>query len=312
MVNEEIRIKVSEYLREKNMSKKQFAEIVDIHRSTISNYINSPEKLSQKVIDEIEDALTNVLFNESPDAAPSEKMKSMPLVRGGALRTVDYLGVLAVCQSCKEYMGLGVVYGRSGFGKTYSLKNFAKGKRVAYIECNESMNARDLIKAIENAVNLPHMTGSIDDRIDCIKDYFNANDGYLLIIDEADKLITKYTQKKAEILRNIYDQSDIGMILAGEPALERMIRRYIPRMANRIDFAYELKGLLEDEVLEYVTSSFEWSDEAVEEICRRATNERTGCFRLLNRTYENVIRLANEYEEIGIDTVRKASAMMLL
>ncbi len=312
MVNEEIREKVNGYLEEKNMSKKQFAEIVNIHRSTISNYINSPEKLSQKVIDEIEDVLTGVLFNESSDAAPSDKMKSMPLMRGGALRTVDYLGVLAVCQSCKEYMDLGIVYGRSGFGKTYALKNFAKGRRVAYIECNESMNARDLIKAIENAVNLPHMTGSIDDRIDCIKDYFNANDGYLLIIDEADKLITKYTQKKAEILRNIYDQSDIGLVLAGEPALERMIRRYIPRMANRIGFAYELKGLLEDEVLEYVTGSFEWSDEAVEELYRRATNERTGCFRLLNRTYENVIRLANEYEEIGIDTVRKASAMMLL
>ena len=38
-------------------------------------------------------------------------------------------------------------------------------------------------------------------RVHGIRDFFNTNKGYLLIIDEADKLVSKYTQKKMEILR---------------------------------------------------------------------------------------------------------------
>ena len=240
----------------------------------------------------------------------SEKPAEKKPRRGTALcQTSDSLGVMAVCQSCQDYMGLGIIAGRSGFGKTFTLKFYAKSPKVCYIECNESMNARDLVKAIEKTLALPHITGSIDDRLDNIKDFFNSNSGYLLIIDEADKLITKYTQKKAEILRSIFDQSDVGLVLAGEPTLQKMIKQYIPRMANRVDFSYELLGLSKNEVSKYI-SGYEFDEEAESEMVRRATNEKNGCFRLLDRTFKNVTRVANGV--VTIDTVRQASSMMLL
>ena len=76
-----------------------------------------------------------------------------------------------------------------------------------------------------------------------IREFFNANRGYLLIIDEADKLVSKYTQKKMEVLRGIFDQSDVGLVIAGEPKLEAAIKTYLTRMANRVDFYTQLGGL---------------------------------------------------------------------
>lgn len=303
MISEAIRSKALKYLNESGITKAQLSDEIGVNRSSLVQYLKGEgDMLSDKMINKIEEKICSL----------SEENKGSVGVRRAAeiYKTVDAAGVLAVCQSCQDYIGLGVVVGRSGFGKTYTLKYYAKTPKVAYIECNESMNGRDLLKALERVLALPHMTGSIDDRLDNIKDFFNSNPGYLLIIDEADKLITKYTQKKAEILRNIYDQSDVGLILAGEPALQKSIRNYIPRLANRIDFAYELEGLSKEEVMGYV-EGVEFDAEATAEIIRRATNERNGCFRLLNRTYKNVMRIS-EGDVVGIDTVRKASSMMLL
>ena len=44
----------------------------------------------------------------------------------------DAKAVLGVCQSSQEYIGLGIVVARSGYGKTYALREYAKLPRVAY------------------------------------------------------------------------------------------------------------------------------------------------------------------------------------
>lgn len=316
MYNEILAEKVKEYMERTKTTKAKLSEVLGVNRASVVQYLNGKhEEMAQGTINKIEEAIEQLIVSDEEDGESEQTEKQAPVKRkkrSAIVQTADAGGVMAVCQSSQDYMGLGVITGRSGFGKSYSLKYYAKSPRCAYVECNESMNARDLVKAIEKALSLPHISGSIDDRLDNIKDFFNMNDGYLLIIDEADKLITKYTQKKAEILRNIYDQSDMGLVLAGEMTLAKMIRQYIPRLANRIDFSYTLGGLEESEVLEYISGG--GFDEAAEaELVRRATNEKTGCFRLLNRTYENVMRLADGSDNvITADMVREASAMMLL
>ena len=99
---------------------------------------------------------------------------------------------------------LGIIVGKSGQGKTHALKKYAELPRVAYIECDDTMACRDLVEAIENGIGLPKgYGGTIWSRVNRIREFFNTNEGFLLIIDEADKLINKYTQKKMEILRGI-------------------------------------------------------------------------------------------------------------
>ena len=136
---------------------------------------------------------------------------------------------------------------------------------------------------------------------------------WLLVIDEADKLVSKYTQKKMEILRAIFDQSDVGVVIAGEPKLEAAIKTYLARMANRVDFYIALKGLAPSEVEKYV-SEFEVAPEAMVELKARACNMQTGCFRLLDRTLSNVRRILKEQGEntVTLKTIEQASSLMML
>ncbi|MPM42518.1 hypothetical protein SDC9_89183 [bioreactor metagenome] len=175
------------------------------------------------------------------------------------------------------------------------------------------MSSRDLVEAIEKALGLPSGYGTIWRRVNGIREFFNVNKGYLLIIDEADKLVSKYTSKKMEILRAVFDQSDVGLVIAGEPKLEATIKTYLARMANRVDFYASLRGLTPGEVEEYLVS-YEVQPEAMVEIKARACNMQTGCFRLLDRTLSNVFRILEESGKntITLKVIEQASSMMML
>ena len=226
----------------------------------------------------------------------------------------DFINTIGVCQACQENNGLGIIVGKSGQGKTHALKKYAKLQRVAYIECDDTMACRDLVEAIETELGMPRSAGgTIWSRVNCIREFFNINQGYLLIIDEADKLINKYTQKKMEILRGIFDQSDVGIVIAGEPRLETEIKSSLTRFANRMDFYYKLKGLNQNEVKDYL-EGFEIDEAAMGELISRATNNNNGCFRLLDRTLNNVLRVLKERGEnkVTLKIVSEASSMMML
>jgi DNA transposition AAA+ family ATPase len=286
------------------------SEIPGYSRPTISRYLSGKYDGD---IGSIEALLVNWLAKrtgsdvELPERAG--KTGSKPVF----FESKDAVKVLGVCQSCQEYIGLGIVVARSGYGKTYSLRQYAKLPRVAYIECDDTMSSRDLVEAIEKALGLPSGYGTIWRRVNGIRDFFNTNKGYLLIIDEADKLVSKYTQKKMEILRAIFDQSDVGLVIAGEPKLEAQIKTYLVRMANRVDFYVSLKGLESSEVESYV-SGFEVTPEAMVELKARACNMQTGCFRLLDRTLSNVKRILDERGEsiVTVKIIEEASSLMML
>ena len=210
-------------------------------------------------------------------------------------------------------MALGIIVAKSGYGKTHTLKKYAKMPRVAYIECDDTMACRDLVEAIENQIGMPKGSGgTIWRRVNRIRDFFNANEGYLLIIDEADKLMNKYTLKKMEIIRGIFDQSDVGIVIAGEPRLETEIKTNLVRFANRMDFYYKLKGLSAQEVKDYL-EGYDIDEPAMAEFISRAQNTQTGCFRLLDRTLNNVLRILKDSgkTKVTMKVISQASSMMM-
>lgn len=295
-----------DYLSSRGVSITALAEAIGVSRSMLSLYLNGkytsdPTDLEAKLTEYLR---TNGFIKENVEEKQAHRAPMF-------YKSTDALSVLGVCQSCQEYGALGVAVGKSGLGKTFSLRQFARVGRVCYIECDDSMSSKDLIEALEKAIGIPSGIVTIWKRTENLKDFFNVNKGYLLIIDEADKLISKNTQKKIEILRAIFDQSKVGMVLAGEPALEAKLKSYLPRLANRVDFYVNLRGLSRKEVTEYL-QPYNFSPEALEEMYRRAANAQTGCFRLLDRTVKNILRLVKPGEEITLDNIAEASNMMML
>lgn len=314
-----LRERVIEILKELRMNKAELAMRMNFSRSAVSQYLNgkynsNPEALEEKLLE----------FVQLYEKEKAQEQESTAKASAGAVSAIkpkvayfesrDYIQTIGVCKSCQENMALGIVVAKSGYGKTHALKKYAKMPRVAYIECDDTMACRDLVEAIEIQIGMPKGSGgTIWSRVNRIRDFFNANEGYLLIIDEADKLINKYTQKKMEIIRGIFDQSEVGIVIAGEPRLEAEIKGSLARFANRMDFYYKLKGLTAQEVRDYL-EGYEVDEAAMLEFISRATNAQTGCFRLLDRTLNNVLRILKEtgQTQVTMKVVNQASSMMML
>lgn len=304
--------RVNDYIRDKDLTIASVAEAINYSRPTVSRYLAGKYESDAT---ELESKLSAYLgaAQTADKTADGREAPARVEKRQGFFESRDAKDVIGVCSSCQEYIGLGIVVGKSGFGKTHALKYYAKMPRVAYIECDDTMASRDLVEAIEHALGIPNGYGTIWKRVNGIREFFNVNKGYLLVIDEADKLISKYTQKKMEILRAIFDQSDVGMVIAGEPRLEAQIKSYLARFANRIDFYANLKGLTAKEV-EGFLAGYDIDTGALAELKARACNNQTGCFRLLDRTLNNVFRILQNRGErrITAEIINQASSMMML
>lgn len=299
-----------QYQTDKNLSIQEFANRLNISRSALSRYLSrtydNPTTIEEKLNTYYEENNVSLLNAAVPISTQSYGKKAF-------YESTDARRVIAVCNSCQEFVSLGVVIGKSGFGKTHTLKHYAKLPNTSYVECDDTMSSRDLVEAIERSIGISQTYGTIWKRVNGIREHLNQVPGTLIIIDEADKLLTKYTQKKMEILRAIVDQAEVGMVVAGEPKLKSLLEGYLPRFANRVDFFYSLCGLTKTEVLEYL-ENFPIEDNALAELVSRANNARNGCFRLLDRTLKNVLRLMRENgsTRITLEMIEKASDMMML
>lgn len=305
---------------QKAVTIQQISQEVSYSRSTISKFISGMYKGDEK---EVERKLrqwyaryTGTEMEEPGEAPAARRGGEGPQFYGSR----DAKAVLGVCQSCQEYGEMGIVTGRSGYGKTYALRRYARSPKTAYIECDTTMSPRDLLKELEQALGIPSRNGTNHDRVRGIVNYLTTNPGWLLIVDEADKLMSRYTYNKMEILRSVFDHcsredgySSCGIVVAGEPGLETQIETYLDRYANRTIFRAKLGGLSEAEVEEYL-SGRAVEPGALAELKARALNKRTGCFRLLDRTLRNVRRVleASGETSVSVKVLEQASAMMML
>lgn len=321
-----LRDRVNTILKEACMNKQILAMNLGLSRPMVSQYLNGKYQSDPT---NIENRLREFVAHYEQTGDPNYKADGSLVTppkaaeKAVAVKSIrpkidyfesrDYLQVIGVCKACQESRAMGIVVAKSGFGKTHALKKYAKMPRVAYIECDDTMACRDLVDAIETQLGMTKSTGgTIWKRVNQIREFFNVNEGYLLIIDEADKLINKYTQKKMEIIRGIFDQSSVGIVIAGEPKLEADIKGSLARLANRTDFYYKLQGLTRQEVEDYL-EGYDIESDALNEFVVRATNPKLGCFRLLDRTLSNVLRILRDSGEttITMKVVNQASSMMM-
>ncbi|WP_207646305.1 AAA family ATPase [Cellulosilyticum sp. I15G10I2] len=300
--------KLKNYIDENNKSITEVSDAMGIGRSALSQYLNGkyasdPTNIENKIVAYMEGTGIDITTQ-----ADSEEKKS---INREFFRSIDASSIMSVARACQDEMLLGCIVGKSGFGKTMTLKKYATFDKVVYIECDSMMSGRDLLFAIEKGIGLPKGKGTNSERANNIKKFFNINRGYLIIVDEADKLISRDTTAKLEMLRSIFDQSDVGLLVAGEPRLEIDIKNYDQRFANRIDQYYRLKGLAREEVVQYL-DGLDITQKAVEELIVRATNDNSGCFRLLDRTMKNIQRALGNKNKITADIIMEASSMMML
>lgn len=92
-------------------------EIPGYSRPTISRYLAGKYDGD---ITTIEKLLAEWLAQRTGEAVDVPERPGKTGRKPAFLETRDAVNVLGVCQSCQEYIGLGIVVARSGYGKTYA------------------------------------------------------------------------------------------------------------------------------------------------------------------------------------------------
>ena len=164
--------RIDRYIRTTPSSVAAVAREIGYSRTTLSRYLagkydSNPNDLESKLTDFLTRQTGEAVDLTTPLAEPEGKTWKTPTF----FESRDAKAVLGVCQSCQEYIGLGIVVARSGYGKTYALRQYAKLSRVAYIECDDTMSSRDLVEAIERSIGLPNGYGTIWRRVNGIREF---------------------------------------------------------------------------------------------------------------------------------------------
>jgi len=165
-------------------------------------------------------------------------------------------------QACALYRYIGICYGQSGVGKTFSARQFAQWDVLADYDVKiplddtlrTRLNACQSVFYTAPVANTPKTVtqglymkiydlGQVRMRIDQVgTDYDRKVHAHqycpLVIVDEADRL----SFQSFEQLRDLYDQKGFGLVLQGMPGLEKRLARY-PQLYSRIGFVHEFKPL---------------------------------------------------------------------
>ena len=138
----------------------------------------------------------------------------------------------------------------------------------------------------------------------------------LIIIDEADRLKTA----SLEQVRDIFDHSDLGMVLIGMPGLEKRLARY-GQLYSRVGFVHVFRPLSTAQVRDLLQRK--WSPSGVALPEEGVTDEATlasiirvtgGNFRLLHRLLTQIARIVeiNALQAVTSEVVEAARESLVI
>lgn len=138
----------------------------------------------------------------------------------------------------------------------------------------------------------------------------------LLIIDEAERLSTT----TLEYVRDLFDRTNIGLMLIGMPGIEKRMSRY-PQLYSRVGFTHHFRPLHGDELSFVLTNH--WRQLGLTLDCADFTDSQAiaaiaritgGNFRLLHRLFvqiERILRI-NDLNVISDDVVEAARSTLVI
>ena len=273
------------------------------------------------------------------------------------IETKEYKKFKEFCDACLQYKYIGVCYGPAGVGKTQAARQYTNWDKVEPLLKGTSFreiieledNKLDPIIKTTDSIFLTSPTarpGTIQTKISTIasnikllkadfdsqeknlstskkydalsneikKSEFASVD--LVIVDEIDRL----KLQTLEVLRDIYDQNDIGLILIGMPGIEKKLSRY-PQLYSRIGFAHEFKKLTKTEMIHILEHRLDELGLAINykkfddyEAINKIVKLSNGNFRLLQRLLTQIDRVMeiNHLKEITGEVVEIARELLII
>lgn len=224
------------------------------------------------------------------------------------------------CDACRRYKYIGLCYGAPGVGKTLSARRYCRQDTLDHLLTDQrllDLPANPAVLAYKTLFYTPAVTASLGRiekeiaasrtqlsqlhywmRAKCDQQTVHSlplqtTDVTDLIVDEVDRL----RAGGLELLRDVYDRSNLGLILVGMPGIEKRLSRY-GQLYSRVGFVHHFKPLAKEEMLFVLQHkwrslglTFDLSDFTDVEALSAIVRVTNGNFRLLQRLLTQVERV---------------------
>ena len=263
---------------------------------------------------------------------------------GPFIATKEHRRFTEFANAIRTHRTIGLCFGPAGVGKTLSARRHANwdlaepllqtwGPREPSDETVYAALARS-----RTVFHTPTVGGTLCElrkdldlltsRVDiCIKQHgsptsdgkcFVSRDSMveLIIIDEAERLSTS----AVEHLRDVFDRTNIGLMLIGMPGIDKRLARY-PQLYSRVGFAHHYRPLQGDELTFVLTRhwrklglSLDHADFTDTQAIAAISRITSGNFRLLHRLFMQMERLLhiNALSVITEDVVEAARSTLVI
>jgi DNA transposition AAA+ family ATPase len=141
--------------------------------------------------------------------------------------------------------GIGVLYGPSGWGKTFATNVLANEHRAYYVQMRSAWRSKDLLRKILVEMGVKEGRGTTSGLLDMVAAQLSES-RRTLIIDEFDYAANSDTL--IELTRDIYEASQGSLLLVGEEQLPRKLEKpEWERLHNRVSAWAQMQAVsLED------------------------------------------------------------------
>ncbi len=272
--------------------------------STISQFVHHG-----KTSTELESAV--ISFLEARYEQPEAQVEYTDEI--GIYPTTEFKGVLGFCEDMRLRQKMGVVIGHPGTGKTTAIREFCERTEGAvYIEAFTSMRMQDLLSIMAEASGTELKRGSNYAKVQQLIGAMR-NKELMFVIDEAEYL-KKWDVDKFEILRKIWDNTSVPILLCGTHDLEEILTRGNGKdnlaQLYRRKYMMKLEGIKEKEVRE-ILKRYNITREAANHLVAAAIDVRHGGLGNFVELLELCLEAA-EGSEISIEIVKDAKKYKLM
>lgn len=203
------------------------------------------------------------------------------------IETKNSKTIFEICEMVRIEKEIGIITGRAGIGKTYSLREYARHRQdILLIEADITFTPKVMMKEI--CTHLGIITGlSLHDMFEGLVEKMKTMD-IMLIIDEAEHLPVR----GIDILRRIHDRTGCGILICGLPQLLmrlKSLRGDYAYIFSRIGIGARLEAPTKKDVYAIVHSMM---DDANEKICESFYEYSAGSIRILVKLIRRSIRVA--------------------
>lgn len=141
------------------------------------------------------------------------------------------LALVEKCETRHESLdGLGVMHGRPGLGKTSAGAAAAVLQGALHLVVESMVTPRSLLEMIAENMGVRHPKKCPNNLLFRLVAAAREESGRTLILDEADRLMKT---SLIELVRDLYDQTKVPIILIGEEELPQELLRW-PRVHSRV------------------------------------------------------------------------------